>query len=88
LFWINKQHLSGTAGYENYTSYQLLLLAEQDIQLLLLLGQAPFISEGYAVWIDYNQNGVFTDAGEQVWSKAASTINPVSGSLRFPPQQL
>jgi hypothetical protein len=45
-------------------------------------------SEGYAVWIDYNQNGVFTDAGEQVWSKAASTINPVSGSLRFPPQQL
>jgi hypothetical protein len=31
--------------------------------------------------------GVFTDAGE-VWSEAASTINPVSGSLRFPPQQL
>jgi hypothetical protein len=22
-------------------------------------------SEGYAVWIDYNQNGVFTDAGEK-----------------------
>jgi hypothetical protein len=42
----------------------LLLLAEQDIQLLLLLlGQAPFI-EGYAVWIDY-QNGVFTDAGDK-----------------------
>jgi hypothetical protein len=49
---------------------------------------SAIISEGYAVWIDYNQNGVFTDAGEQVWSKAASTINPVSGSLRFPPQQL
>jgi hypothetical protein len=45
LFWINKQHLFGTAGYENYTSIQLLLLAEQDIQLLLLLlGQAPFIA--------------------------------------------
>jgi hypothetical protein len=37
--------------------------AEQDILLLLLLGQAPF-SEGYAVWIDYNQT-VSLDAGEK-----------------------
>jgi hypothetical protein len=25
--------------------------------------------EGYAVWIDYNQNGVFGDAGELVYGK-------------------
>ncbi|WP_052461215.1 M14 family zinc carboxypeptidase [Psychroserpens mesophilus] len=29
---------------------------------------------GYAVWIDFNQNGVFTDSGEQVFS-----LNPVTG---------
>lgn len=41
-------------------------------------------SEGYGVWIDYNKNGVFTDAGELVWSKAASTDTPVSGSFTVP----
>jgi hypothetical protein len=37
-------------------------------------------NEGYAVWIDYNKNGDFSDAGELVWSKAASQT-PVSGSF-------
>ena len=41
-------------------------------------------SEGYAVWIDYNQNGNFDDAGELVWSKTASTTTPVSGTFTIP----
>ena len=41
-------------------------------------------SEGYAVWIDYNQNGDFGDAGELVFSKAASKTTPVSGSFTVP----
>ncbi len=41
-------------------------------------------SEGYAVWIDFNQNGDFGDAGELVWSKAASKTSPVSGSFTVP----
>ena len=41
-------------------------------------------SEGYAVWIDYNQNGDFTDAGEQVFSQAATQTTPVSGSFTVP----
>jgi len=40
--------------------------------------------EGYAVWVDYNQNGDFTDAGELVFSKAASKTTPVSGSFTIP----
>jgi hypothetical protein len=36
-------------------------------------------NEGYAVWIDYNQNGSFSD-GELVIVKAASQTTPVSGS--------
>lgn len=38
-------------------------------------------SEGYAVWIDYNKNGSFEDAGELVWSKATSTATPATGSF-------
>ncbi len=41
-------------------------------------------SEGYSVWIDYNHDGDFADAGEQVWSKAASKTTPVSGTFTVP----
>lgn len=41
-------------------------------------------SEGYAVWIDYNGDGDFGDAGELVWSKAASTNTPNSGTFTVP----
>lgn len=40
--------------------------------------------EGYAVWIDYNRDGDFADSGEQVWTKAASTQTPVSGTFTIP----
>lgn len=41
-------------------------------------------NEGVAVWIDYNGNKSFDDAGELVWSKAASKTSPVSGSFTVP----
>ena len=41
-------------------------------------------SEGYAVWIDYNKDGDFTDAGEQVFSQSPTTATPVSGSFTIP----
>ncbi len=41
-------------------------------------------SEGYSVWIDYNRDGDFEDAGEQVWTQAATTNSPVSGSFTIP----
>jgi chitodextrinase len=40
--------------------------------------------EGYSVWIDYNQDGDFTDTGEQVWSLAPTTNTPVSGNFTIP----
>ncbi len=41
-------------------------------------------SEGYSVWIDYNKNGDFTDAGEQVFTQSATQTTPVSGSFTIP----
>ncbi len=41
-------------------------------------------NEGYAVWIDYNGDKDFGDAGELVWSKAASTNTPNSGTFTVP----
>lgn len=41
-------------------------------------------SEGYSVWIDYNKDGDFTDAGEQVFTNAATKTTPVSGLVTVP----
>lgn len=40
--------------------------------------------EGYAIWVDYNQDYDFDDAGELVFSQAASTTTPVTGSFTIP----
>eukprot|EP01090_Pellita_catalonica_P007303 TRINITY_DN178_c0_g2_i1.p1 TRINITY_DN178_c0_g2~~TRINITY_DN178_c0_g2_i1.p1 ORF type:complete len:899 (+),score=171.25 TRINITY_DN178_c0_g2_i1:5299-7995(+) len=41
-------------------------------------------NEGYGIWIDYNQDGDFADAGETVWTKAPSKDTPVSTSFTVP----
>ncbi|CAM1362236.1 GEVED domain-containing protein [Tenacibaculum xiamenense] len=41
-------------------------------------------SEGYGVFIDYNKDGDFADAGETVWTKAASKDTSVSGTFTVP----
>ena len=41
-------------------------------------------NEGYAVWIDYNNDGDFDDSGELVWSKAASKNTPNTGTFTIP----
>ncbi|MCF6180613.1 choice-of-anchor D domain-containing protein [Lutibacter sp.] len=41
-------------------------------------------SEGVSVWIDWNQDGDFSDTGEQVLSSAASTTSSVFNSFTVP----
>ena len=40
--------------------------------------------EGYAAWIDFNQDGDFNDAGEQVYSRNRTTATQVSGTVTIP----
>jgi len=76
---------TGTAGYENFTAIST-NAARGSVQTITVTPTwtGSTYAEGYAVWIDYNQNGVFTDAGELVFSKAASTVTPASGSFTVP----
>ncbi|MFK7750201.1 MAG: immunoglobulin-like domain-containing protein [Kordia sp.] len=41
-------------------------------------------NESYAAWIDYNQDGDFTDPGEQVWTQGNTQQTPVSGTITIP----
>jgi chitodextrinase len=76
---------TGTAGYEDFTSIST-NVGRGTVNTITITPTWPgtIYSEGYGVWIDYNQNGVFTDAGELVFSKAKSKTTPVSGSFTIP----
>ncbi len=76
---------TGTAGYENFTALSTnAVRGTANTITITPAWTATAFKEGYAVWIDYNKNGVFTDAGELVYSKAASTTTPVSGTFTIP----
>jgi len=76
---------TGTAGYENFTT--LITNANKGSAYTITITPkwtSTSYNEGYAVFIDYNQDGDFADAGETVFTKAASKITPVSGSITIP----
>ena len=76
---------SGGNGYSDFTSVSANLSKGNSATITVTpTWTGTVYSEGYAVWIDYNQNGDFGDSGELVWSKAASKTTPVSGSFTVP----
>ena len=76
---------TGTTGYENFTAQSSNATRSTAYTITITPAWTSTVyAEGYAVFIDYNQNGVFTDAGETVWTKTASTTTPVSGTFTIP----
>ncbi|BAP31566.1 uncharacterized protein CHSO_2529 [Chryseobacterium sp. StRB126] len=76
---------TGTAGYENFTSVSTNVTRGTAYTLSITpVWTSTKYSEAYAVYIDYNGDGDFTDSGELVWSKAGSTTSPVTGSVTIP----
>jgi hypothetical protein len=76
---------TGGSGYSDYTSISTSLTKGTSNTIAITpTWPGTKYNEGYAVWIDYNKNGDFSDAGELVWSKAVSQTTPVSGSFTVP----
>lgn len=76
---------TGTAGYENFTSLSTNVNKGSAYTITITpKWTSTSYNEGYAVFIDYNQDGDFADAGETVFTKAASKTTPVSGSITIP----
>jgi len=72
-------------GYGDYTS-QIANLSQGASATITITPTwtGTLYNEGYSVWIDYNKNGSFTDAGEQVWTQSATQTTPVSGNFTVP----
>lgn len=76
---------SGAQFYSDFTAISTNLTEGQSYTVTVTpTWTGTVYAEGYAVWIDYNKDGDFTDAGELVWSKAASTNTPNSGTFTVP----
>ena len=47
---------------------------------------APYYANGIGVWIDFNHNGSFLDAGEAVFVESATTVGPrtLNGTFNIP----
>lgn len=76
---------TGTAGYENYTSLSTNAVRGSAYTITITpVWTSTTYNEGYAVFIDYNQDGDFADSGETVWTKAASKTTPVTGTITIP----
>lgn len=76
---------TGTAGYENFTSVSTNVTRGNAYTISITpVWTSTVYSEAYAVYIDYNGDGDFTDSGELAWSKAGSTTTPVTGSITIP----
>ncbi len=76
---------TGGNGYSDHTSISTnLTKGESNTITITPKWTGTIYDEGYGVWIDYNKDGDFSDAGETVWTKAKSKTTPVSGSFTVP----
>lgn len=76
---------TGTTGYENYTAISTNAARGTAYTITITPSWTSTIyNEGYGVFIDYNQDGDFSDSGETVWTKTASKTTPVTGTITIP----
>ncbi len=76
---------AAASGYADFTS-QSTDLAKQTAATITITPTwtGTVYNEAYAVWIDYNKDGDFGDAGELVFSQAPTQTTPVSGTFTVP----
>jgi chitodextrinase len=79
-------NLSGNnGGYGNFTALSTNLVRGTSNTITITPGWTSAVySEAYRVWIDYNRDGDFLDAGEQVFNRNRTTATPISGSFTIP----
>jgi hypothetical protein len=70
----------GAAGYGNFTIAQPTINLTQGA-IYSWSATFGFSSQFLSIWIDFNNNGLFSDAGDQVYSSATSFGSSGSGSF-------
>ena len=91
--WIDRvslNNLTRTSGADGGYIYSTTTTANVVANTSYSLGYSAGFRSGYSanqfwrVWIDYNRNGLFTDAGEQVVSRSSTSASNLSTSITIP----
>ncbi len=78
-------HTSGSASYSDFTNMSTKLTRGDSVTITIIPAWSGTVyDEGYAVWIDYNKDGDFADAGEQVFIREATIDTSITGSFVVP----
>jgi len=76
---------SGAQFYSDFTSISTTLTKDTEYTITVTpTWTGTVYNEAYRVWIDYNRDGDFTDAGENVFSQGNTQATSVSGSFTIP----
>ncbi|CAM1361731.1 fibronectin type III domain-containing protein [Tenacibaculum xiamenense] len=76
---------TGGNGYSDFTSISTNLGRGASTNISITpVWVGTIYSEGYGVFIDYNQDGDFADPGETVWTKSRSKNAAINGSFTVP----
>lgn len=90
--WISKVVLAGTThnsgmdlGYGDYTCFTFDLNASSVYSIAITPSYASqAYTEHFKAWIDYNQDGDFTDSNEEIFATTTPQNTMVSGSFTVP----
>jgi subtilisin-like proprotein convertase family protein len=77
---------TSTAGYENFTAITTNIVQQSTLPITVTLA-GGFGTDQVIVWIDFNQNGNFTDPGERVYTSALG-VGPHTGTITIPATSL
>ncbi len=89
LATINNSSSNSNGGYSDFTAQSTTLNRNASYTITITpTWSGTLYNEGEAVWIDYNHDGDFDDAGEQVASISASQTSPVSATFTVPASAL
>ncbi|WP_284653007.1 reprolysin-like metallopeptidase [Flavobacterium terrisoli] len=83
-------NLSGNNnGYGNFTALTTNLALNSNNNITITATKSsPSYAEAYSVWIDFNQDNDFSDAGELVINQSKTKTTPFSGSISVPSNAL
>jgi hypothetical protein len=75
----------GSNGYTDFTFTSASLAPGSSNTITITpVWTGTVYSEAYSVWIDFNRDGDFTDAGEQVFTQSPTRNTSVSGTINIP----
>lgn len=72
-----------TNGYGDYTSTHT-LVADLGSSFDISVQTQGSYPQGFTIWIDWNQDGDFSDAGEEVWNSGTSATTAFTGTINIP----